>query len=70
MTTSQLGGQGDRHSVISLDDEMARYGITRRSVDYFHYKEFRYTNVQDALAQAKREGAETSAREIDDTVTD
>jgi hypothetical protein len=36
-------------------DEMAKYGITRVPVDYFHYREFRYTNLKDAIAQAKRE---------------
>ena len=36
-------------------DEMAKYGITRVSVDYFHYKDFRYTNLADAIAQAKRQ---------------
>jgi len=35
-------------------DEMARYGITRVPVDYFHYKQYRYTNLADAVAQAKR----------------
>jgi hypothetical protein len=33
----------------------AKYGITRVPVDYFHYKEFRYTNLADAIAQATRE---------------
>jgi hypothetical protein len=35
-------------------DEMAKYGITRVPVDYFHYGVFRYTNLKDAMAQAKR----------------
>jgi len=35
-------------------DEMAKYGITRVTVDYYHYGAFRYTNLQDARAQAKR----------------
>ena len=34
---------------------MAKYGITRSTVEYFHYRDFKYTNVNDALAQAKRE---------------
>ena len=33
-------------------EAMAKYGITRVPVDYFHYKEFRYTNLDDAIAQA------------------
>lgn len=36
-------------------DEMAKYGITRVPVDYFRYKEFRYTNLKDAVAQAERQ---------------
>jgi hypothetical protein len=35
--------------------EMTKYGITVVPVDYFHYKEFRYTNLKDAIAQAKRD---------------
>ncbi len=34
---------------------MARYGITRMSVDRFHYREFRYTSLADAVAQSKRD---------------
>lgn len=34
--------------------EMAKYGITRVPVDYFHYGDFRYTSLKDAVAQAKR----------------
>lgn len=36
-------------------EEMARYDITRVPVDYFHYGDFRYTNLKDAVAQAKRQ---------------
>ena len=43
-------------------DAMAKYGITRVPVDYFHYKEFRYTNLDDAIAQATRQnGSATSS---------
>ena len=35
--------------------EMAKYGITRVPVDYFYYGDFRYTNLKDAVAQAKRQ---------------
>ncbi len=35
--------------------DMTKFGVTRVPVDYFHYKEFRYTNLDDAIAQAKRE---------------
>ena len=36
-------------------EEMAKYGITRVPVDYFHYGKYRYTNLEDAIAEAKRE---------------
>jgi hypothetical protein len=37
------------------DQEMAKYGIVKNSVDYFHYREYRYTKLSDAIAQAKRQ---------------
>jgi hypothetical protein len=37
-----------------LAEEIAKYGITRVPVDYYHYGVFRYTNLKDAVAQAKR----------------
>jgi len=43
---------------LSTEDatgQMARYGITRVPVDYFHFREFRYTSFSDALAQAERQ---------------
>ena len=36
-------------------EEMAKYGITRVPVDYFHFGVFRYTNLEDAVAEAKRD---------------
>lgn len=36
-------------------EAMQKYGITRVPVDYFHFKEFRYTNLDDAIAEAKRQ---------------
>ncbi len=38
----------------SLEDEMRKYGIQRIPVDYFHINGFRYTELKDAVAQAKR----------------
>ena len=38
-----------------LPEEMAKLGITRVPVDYYHYGVFRYTSLKDALAQAKRD---------------
>jgi hypothetical protein len=34
--------------------ELARLGIKRVQTDSFHYGEYRYTNLRDALAAAKR----------------
>lgn len=42
------------------DEQMARYGISRVPADQFHYKSYRYSNLRDAIAQARRE--ETAAR--------
>lgn len=35
-------------------EEMAKHGIARAPVDYFYYGGFRYTNLEDAVAEAKR----------------
>jgi len=43
-----------------VEAEIARLGITRVPVDYFHWREFRYTNLNDAVAQAKRAQAKQS----------
>ncbi len=34
--------------------ELAKLGITRKSVDYFCVGKYRYTDLKDAIAQAKR----------------
>jgi len=39
----------------SADDAMARYGIARVRVDRFHYGEYRYSRLGDAIAQAERD---------------
>ncbi len=36
-------------------DEMALHGITCIPVDNFYYREFHYTNLNDAIAQARRD---------------
>jgi len=38
-----------------IADQMAAYGITRVPVDYFHVGKFRYSNLDDAIAEAKRQ---------------
>jgi len=54
-----------RHSEVAtlspeVEAEIERLGITRVPVDYFHWREFRYTNLNDAVAQAKRAQAKQS----------
>ena len=39
----------------ALSDQMARYGITRVPTEQYHYKEYRYAKLSDAIAQAKRD---------------
>lgn len=34
--------------------EMRNYGVKRVPVDYFHVGRFRYTDLNDAMAQARR----------------
>lgn len=38
----------------ALAGEIQKYGIKRVSVDYFHINGFKYTDVKDAVAQARR----------------
>lgn len=45
---------------LAHDDEaelLARFGITRVPVIQYHYREWRYSNLDDALAQARRDAA-------------
>ena len=37
--------------------QMERYGITRVPADQYHYKTFRYSNLGDAIAQARRDAS-------------
>ena len=43
------------HPTEEATSQMARYGIRCVPVDYFHFREFRYTCFADALAQAQRQ---------------
>jgi hypothetical protein len=36
-------------------DQMAKFGITRVPVDHFRYKELRFSTLQEAIAEAKRQ---------------
>jgi len=49
--------QRENTSAISpeTEAEMGQYGITRVPVDYYCLGQYRYTNLQDAVAQAKRQ---------------
>lgn len=38
----------------ALASDMQKYGIKRVSVDYFHVNGFKYTDIKDAVAQARR----------------
>lgn len=51
----------DSKTALSAEDteEMVKFGIIRVSVDYFHCGNFRYTNLKDAIAQAKRQRQST-----------
>ena len=42
------------HSDRDEIELMASHGITRTSVDRYHYKRWSYSNINDAVAQARR----------------
>lgn len=44
--------QGRKHELS--EQAMRKYGIERVPVDYFHIHGYRYTDLQDAVAQAIR----------------
>ncbi|WP_026168269.1 hypothetical protein [Kordiimonas gwangyangensis] len=60
MMSSNQQAQAETSHKPSTDatelEEMAKYGILRVSVNYYHFGEFRYTTLKDAIAQAKRAG--------------
>lgn len=39
---------------IAAADQMARYGITRVPAHQYRYKDYRYSKLIDAIAQARR----------------
>ena len=43
-------------AVTETTEEMTRLGIVVHPANRFHYGEYRYTNLSDAIAQAKRDG--------------
>lgn len=38
---------------------MSRFGITKIPADRYHYREWRYSSLDDALAQARRDAAKS-----------
>jgi hypothetical protein len=45
----------DTQSDIEAMDLMTKYEITRIPADQFRYKTFRYSNLSDAVSQARRD---------------
>ena len=45
---------GRPSAALNVPEEMANHGITHSIVDVFHVDGFRYSNLSDAIAQAKR----------------
>jgi hypothetical protein len=50
-----MSPEADRAIPISDLDLMERYGINRTPADYFHYGQYRYTDLKYAIAQAERD---------------
>lgn len=50
-TTPARPGEPDR---LTATETLAKYGIARVPVDYFHIGEYRYTSLDDAIAEAVR----------------
>jgi len=53
-TGKQPTGQPNAERETVTLDHLEKYGIKRVSVDYFLIDGFRYTSLEDAVAQAKR----------------
>lgn len=41
----------------NAEGDMKRYNISKSTVDYFHYKQYRYTTLTEAINQAKRDAS-------------
>lgn len=46
-----------RKDAVSDLELMEKFGIRRAPADYYHYKQYRYTSLKDAIAQAERDEA-------------
>lgn len=53
---------GQKMTVVPADETelMARYGIIKVPAYRYHYRDWRYSTLDDALAQAKRDEAARS----------
>jgi hypothetical protein len=45
----------------TMEDTLREHGIAHVPVDYFHIDGFRYTNLDDAVSQAKRTKARAAS---------
>jgi hypothetical protein len=63
----RIGMENDTNNEINAtidpEDEamMVKYGITRVPINYYHYKGYRYTNQNDALAEIERQQPKSDA---------
>lgn len=57
MNTSDADNISESLVQKSESDEASDYGITTTQVTYYHYGAYRYTNLKDAVAEAKRDRA-------------
>lgn len=44
-----------KKNITKYFEDAEKYGIECFPVDCFHYREFRYTSLSDAIAQARRD---------------
>lgn len=61
MSSRKEAGESRMAAQEDAGAEMARYGITRVPADMFHYRDYRYAKLGDAVAQAKRDANAASA---------
>lgn len=52
--TSEHTNRSDANLDRKAVEEMAKYGITCSQISQFVYGDYRYTNLDDAIAEAKR----------------
>ena len=57
MSDTEAGTTSETLVQKSQVDETSDYGITTSQVTYYHYGVYRYTNLKDAKAEAKRDRA-------------